>query len=276
MAPAPSDRRLTPFSGRRALALLRGQVDAEFTEGEAGSVLTPIADLLARPGGARDRQVLLGEPLTVIDRRDGHAFVQMGKDGYCGWLVQDALGPAFSPTHWIAARATHLYPEPRVQAHEIAALPFGARLEVTEDDGKWARIAQGWLPSAHLRRWGDWFHDPVTVAELFAGTPYLWGGNSGAGLDCSGLVQAAFAGCGRFCPGDSDLQAGLGAGVPEGAPLRRGDLIFWKGHVALVAEPDLILHANGHSMDTRFEGLTTASARIAAQGGGPVTARRRV
>ena len=269
------DRRLTPFSGRRALESLRGQVQAEFTAGEAGAVATPLADLLAQPDGARDRQVVLGEPLTVIDRRDGHAFVQMGKDGYCGWLADAAIGPAITPTHWVAARATHLYPEPRVQAREIAAIPFGAQVDVLDDTGKWARIAQGWLPSMHLRRRGDWFHDPVTVAELFTGTPYLWGGNSGAGLDCSGLVQAAFTGCGRFCPGDSDLQATLGAEVPEDAPLRRGDLIFWKGHVALVAESDLILHANGHSMDTRFEGLTTAIARIAAQGGGSVTARRR-
>lgn len=270
------DRRLTPFSGRYALESLRGLVEAEFVAGDPGAVALPLADLEAAPGGARDRQVLLGEPLVVIERRGDHAFVQMGKDGYCGWLAAGTIGPAVAPTHWVAAAGTHLYPEPRVQARAAAALPFGARLDVQDQDAKWARVSGGFVPAMHLRRMGDWFHDPVAVAEQFLSTPYLWGGNSRDGIDCSGLVQAALTGCGRFCPGDSDLQAVLGTELAAGAPLHRGDLIFWKGHVALVAEPDLILHANGHSMDVRFEGLTTAMARIAGAGGGPVTARRRV
>lgn len=276
MAPVTLDRRLTPFSGRFALESLRGQVEAEFVVGEPGAVAVPLADLEASQGGARDRQVLFGEPLVVVERRGDHAFVQMGKDDYCGWLAAGAVGPAVEATHWVAAAGTHLYPEPRVQARAVAALPFGARLAVEEAGEKWACVAGGYVPAMHLRRMGDWFHDPVSVAGQFVGTPYLWGGNSRDGIDCSGLVQAAFAGCGRVCPGDSDLQAALGVDVPDGAPLRRGDLVFWKGHVALVAEPDLILHANGHSMDVRFEGLAAAIARIAAQGGGPVTARRRV
>ncbi len=270
------DRRLTPFSGRFALETLRGQVEADFVAGEVGAVAQPLADLEAAPGGARDRQVMLGEPLVVVERRGAHVFVQMGKDGYCGWLAAAAVGSEVAATHWVAAAGTHLYPEPRVQARAVAALPFGARLAVVEVDAKWARVAGGFLPAMHLRRMGDWFHDPVAVAEQFLGTPYLWGGNSRDGIDCSGLVQAALTGCGRFCPGDSDLQAALGVEVAQGATLCRGDLVFWKGHVALVAEPDLILHANGHSMDVRHEGLGAAIARIAAQGGGPVTARRRI
>lgn len=269
------DRRLTPFSGHAALASLRGQVAAAvWTEGEAGAVAVPLADLLARPGGARDRQVVRGEALLVIDRQDGQAFVRMDKDGYCGWLAEGAVGPAFTATHRVAAPATHLYPEPRVQARELCALPFGACLRVTEQDAKWARVEGGFVPAMHLRAVDDPFADPVAVAQMFLGTPYLWGGNSRDGIDCSGLVQAALLACGIPCPGDSDLQAALGTEA-EGLP-ERGDLVFWKGHVALVAGPDLIIHANGHSMDVRHEGLADAIARITAQGGGPVTARRRV
>lgn len=272
------DRRLTPFSGRVALEVLRGQVAAEvFVAGEPGAVAVPLADLCATPGGARDRQVVLGAPLVVVERAGGQAFVQMAADGYCGWLASAEVGPAVAVTHWVAAaRGVHLYPEPRVQARELAALPFGARVEVLESDGKWARLAGGFVPARHLRALGDWCADPVAVAEGFLGTPYLWGGNSGAGLDCSGLVQAGFWACGRDCPGDSDMQARLGVEVPEGEALRRGDLIFWKGHVALVMDGARILHANGHSMDVAVEGLAEAVARIAAQGGGPVTVRRRV
>jgi len=272
------DRRVTPFSGRVALEALRGQVAAEvFVPGDAGAVAVPLADLCATPGGARDRQVVLGAALVVVERRRDHAFVQMAADGYCGWLEAGAVGPAVAVTHWVAAaRGVHLYPEPRVQAREVAALPFGARVQVLEDVGAWARVAGGYVPARHLRRMGDWCADPVAVAEGFLGTPYLWGGNSGAGLDCSGLVQAAMLACGRDCPGDSDMQARMGMAVPEGEALRRGDLVFWKGHVALVMDGGRIIHANGHSMDVAVEGLADAVARIAGQGGGPVTARRRV
>lgn len=271
------DRRVTAFSGRLALEALRGQVAAEgFVAGEAGAVAVALADLCAEPGGARDRQVALGEPLVVVERRAGHAFVQMGKDGYCGWLEATAVGPAVAATHWVAVRGTHLYPEPRVQARERAALPFGARLAVTGGDARWAAVAGGYVPAMHLRGMGDMFADPVAVAELFLGAPYLWGGNSAEGIDCSGLVQAAHLACGRTCPGDSDMQAGIGTALEGDAVLRRGDLVFWKGHVAMMVDEARIIHANGHSMDVRIEGLETAMARIAAQGGGGVTARRRV
>ena len=270
------DRRLTPFSGRIALAALRGEIAAEaFTEGEAAAIATPLADLLTQPGGARDRQLLMGDAVTVIDRRDGHAFVQAEKDGYCGWLAEAALGPPITPSHWVAARASHLYIAPKVQAPDIAALPFGARLTVTATSGSFAQVTGGFVPLAHLRAMGDRPTDPVGVAESFLGAPYLWGGNSAAGLDCSGLVQSAFLACGLPCPGDSDLQQSVGQPLPKSAPHRRGDLIFWKGHVALVSDPQTLIHANGHSMTVTYEPITACIQRIESQGGGPVTARRR-
>ena len=268
------DRRLTPFSGRVAHASLRGEIEAPFTEGEPAQVAVPLADLLATPGGARDRQVLLGDAVLVIDRRDGHAFIRAAKDGYCGWLAQTALGPAAPVTHAVIAPATHLYPEPRVQARETAALSFGARLHVIGEDRNFLETTMGWVPAPHLAPIRQAFSDPVAVAAMFLGTPYLWGGNSRAGIDCSGLAQTALLACGIPCPGDSDLQQAIGAEVAE-ADLRRGDLMFWKGHVALVADERTILHATGHAMAVVTEGLAEATARILAQGGGPVIARRR-
>lgn len=270
------DRRSTPFSGRFALPSLRGWVEATFTEGEPASVRQPLADLLAYPGGARDRQLVLGDAVTVIDLQDGHAFVQATKDGYCGWLEAAAIGPALQPTHWVSARSSHLYTAPRVQAPESATLPFAARLTVLGSQGSFAQTPFGHVPLAHLRPLDDRPADPVGVAEGFLGAPYLWGGNSAAGLDCSGLVQAALLACGLPCPGDSDQQQSLGRPLGYNAPLQRGDLLFWKGHVAWVADKRRILHANGHTMSVAFEPIATAIARILAQDGGPVTARRRV
>ncbi len=267
-----TDRRVTPSSGRVAHASLRGVVDAQaFTDGDPLRVTAALTDLCAAPGGARDRQLLTGDAFLVIDRRDGWAFGRADRGGSCGWVAEGDVGPALPPTHWVAALATHLYPEPRVQARAGDGLSLGAKVRVTAQAGAWAETPGGFVPARHLRRLGSWEADPVPVAERFVGTPYLWGGNSRLGLDCSGLVQAAWLACGRDCPADSDQQAALGRVVDDA---RRGDLVFWPGHVAIVTGPDRIVHANGHAMAVAPEGLAAAAARIAAAGGGPAQIRR--
>lgn len=269
------DRRTTPFSGRIAHISLKGQIDAQLTVGEQVSVAPALADLLANPGGKIDRQVVHGEALTLIDRQDGHAYVMAAKDGYCGWLKDGAIGPAFTASHKICTPATHLYPEPSAKSPAIISLYLGARVEVTGTTGKWGETSQGYIPATHLCPLTQYAEDPVAVAEMFLHTPYFWGGNSAAGIDCSGLAQAALLAAGIPCPGDSDLQRAIGTEIPEEAPLQRGDLIFWKGHVALMTGPDQIIHANGGTMSVAYEDLQTALDRIAAQGEGGLIARRR-
>lgn len=268
------DRRLTPFSGRVAHVSLRGRVDAPLTAGEPARIAAALADLREAPGGARQRQLLHGAAVTVIDRQGDHAFVVAEDDGYCGWLRAADAGPAGAVTHRVCTPATHLYPAPRVQAEAIMLLYLTALVEVKADDGAWAETPAGFVPACHLAPLDSPVADPVSVAEALLHAPYLWGGNSVAGVDCSGLVQLSFRACGRELPGDSDLQRAAGHEVAPGDE-RRGDLIFWKGHVALVAGPDRILHANAQAMAVAFEGLAEAVARIRAAGGGEVLARRR-
>lgn len=270
------DRRLTPATDRMAHRSLIGRIEGRaFTEGEASSVTLPLVDLLATPGGARDRQLWLGDGFTVIDRRADHAFGFAHKDGYCGWLPEAALGPPILATHWVAATGSHLYDGPRVQTRDIAALPMGARLSVTGATDTFAETPLGFVPAVHLRPIGQWHDDPVMVAGMFLGSPYLWGGNSRAGLDCSGLVQVAHLACGRACPADSDLQQSVGDALMPTVPLQRGDLLFWQGHVAMVVDEHRLIHANAHSMTVAHEPTDACMARIAVQGGGPVIARRR-
>jgi cell wall-associated NlpC family hydrolase len=271
-----TDRRLTPANARAALDSLRGAVEApRYVTGEAARVSVPLVDLNRAPDGPRDRQLLLGDGVTVIDRHQGWAFVQARKDGYCGYVPETALGAAQVPTHRVIAPATHLYPVPKVQTRELCALSFGSLLAVTGTAERFAETTDGFVPHQHLRALADPLDDPVAAATLFLGTPYLWGGNSRAGIDCSGLVQAALLACGKDCPGDSDLQAQfVGRALRPDDALLPGDLIFWAGHVAMVADAERIIHATGHRMAVVFEDTEAAVARIAAAGQ-PVLARRR-
>ncbi len=240
-------------------------------------IRVPLADLLATPDGARHRQLLLGEAVTVHHEENGWCRVSALRDGYCGYLPQSALALLPEPTCRVTARATHLYPAPDFKRREILSLSHGSLLCVTGRTGCFAETPQGFAPAVHLSPIDDIAPDPVAVAELFLGTPYLWGGNSSFGIDCSGLVQMACLASGIACPGDSNKQAAeLGEPLPPDAPLRRGDLLFWAGHVAWVSGPDQLLHANACHMAVVHEPLSAAIARIEAQGNGPVTARKRL
>jgi len=272
-----SDRRLLAFSGRVALEALRGQVAAEaFVTGEPARIGAPLADLSLDPGGARERQWLHGADVTVIERRGGFAFAQAALDAACGWVAEAALAAPVPATHVVASRGTHLYREASIKRGEIGALSLGARVAVLGIEGALARTPEGFVPSAHLAPVADLDPDPVAVAERLLGTPYLWGGNSSAGIDCSGLVQLAFTRAGIACPADSDQQRGcFGAFLPEAEPTRRGDLFFWAGHVALAVDGETLIHANGHSMSVTLEPIGACLARIAASEGSRYYGRKR-
>ena len=273
------DRRLTPANDCVAHESLRELVPARrYTSGVWRQLRVPLADLRLDPEGVRARQLLMGEAFLMLERRGGRVFGQAARDGHVGWLAAEALGEPDAPTHWVSAPATHLYAAPEIRAPTLAGLSLGARLHVEGQEGEMARTARGaFVPGMHLRRIGDWARDPVAVAESLIGTPYLWGGNSRGGLDCSALVQMALLACGRPCPPDSDLQqAGLGRALAPEEELRRGDLVFWRGHVGWMADGADLLHANAHHMAVVREPLAGAAVRIAEGGGGAILARRRI
>lgn len=274
MTVAAPDRRFHRAARGVAHDSLRGLAGHEFTPGTWHRLAAPLTDLCATPGGARDRQWPLGTRVCAIVAEGAWAFGFDADDGYCGWVPAAALGPDGPVTHRIAAPASHLYADPDLKSCAPAALPVLTRVQVTGVQGNFAQTALGWVPLPHLRPLDQPLTDPVGFARTLIGAPYLWGGNSAAGIDCSGLVQAAFRACARPCPADSDLQRRMpGADVAEGAEVR-GDLIFWRGHVALVSAPGVILHANAHHMAVAEEPLAQAQARIAARGD-PVLRRLR-
>lgn len=277
------DPRLTPARPDLAAKYLEGKVAASrYVEGEAFEVCEPIAPLRRAP--ARDAelmtQALRGERVTIYDRNgEGWAWGQLQDDGYVGWLPDSALAkPAATPTHKVTALSTLAFPGPSIKLPPECSLPMGARVFVARDEGTFAVVSDGlYLPRQHLGPLDARAADFVAVAERFAGTPYLWGGKSSLGIDCSGLVQVALAAAGMPSPRDSDMQqASLGQTIDpvETSKLRRGDLLFWKGHVAIARDAETIVHANAHHMATVIESRIEAIARIKAAGSGLLAIKR--
>jgi cell wall-associated NlpC family hydrolase len=262
------DRRLTPARPDVAAAHLKGEVEAlRFVEGERRRVAVGHVGIRHAPGpdAMLETEALHGEEIVVYDELEGWSWGQLQADGYVGYLPSAALtaelGPG--PTHRVSALRTLLFPQPSIKVPPIDALSMNAAVGVVAEEGAFVALDGGaYAIAAHLKPLGAYEADPVAVAERFVGAPYLWGGRTSLGLDCSALVQMALAACGVASPRDSDMQeAALGAPVALGEA-RRGDLIFWKGHVAFVRDADTILHANAHAMAVSVEGLQDAIARI--------------
>jgi cell wall-associated NlpC family hydrolase len=278
------DPRLTPARPEVAAAYLEGKVKAaRFVAGETFEVAEPIAPLREQPAtnALLSTQALKGERVTVYDRNgEGWAWGQLTSDGYVGWLPDRALAkPASEPTHQITAIRTFAFPGPSIKLPPIETLVMGSLMSVLRDEGSFAVTREGWyLPRPHLGGRGPHERDFVAVAERFIGTPYLWGGKSSLGIDCSGLVQVSLQAAGIGCPRDSDMQRdGLGhsLALAEAAQLQRGDLLFWSGHVAIARDSGTIVHANAHHMATAIETTREAIARI-KQAGSELLAIRRI
>ncbi|MFB2552598.1 C40 family peptidase [Ensifer soli] len=278
------DRRLNAFRPDLADRRLEGQVAAaRFTEGRPACIVLPVAPLRPRPepGAGIDTELLLGETVRLLDAADGWAWVVADGDGYVGYLPAKAVAEkAGTTTHIVTAPRTYRYAGPDLKRGHLHALSMGSRLSVTgeaETRGTaYLLLADGSaVVAGHCRRLDDApAPDYVAVAARLLETPYLWGGRSAFGIDCSGLVQLSMLMAGRAAPRDSDMQAsGLGTPVARD-DLRRGDLVFWKGHVGIMEDEETLLHANGATMTVARERLDAAIARIAALYGDPTGCRR--
>jgi cell wall-associated NlpC family hydrolase len=275
------DRRLTPARPDLAAAFLKGRVIADrYVEGAMMEVKEGVVDMRRepRPDAAVDTQVLYGERVTVYDEEEGWAWAQLSRDGYVGWIAANTLWSELSePTHRVCVPRTFVYPAASIKQPPLLALPLSAEVSIVEErDSFLVTRDRGFIWRAHLAPLDAPAKDFVAVAETLIGAPYLWGGKSVAGVDCSGLVQISLAAAGREAPRDSDMQeTTLGTPVEIGAPLQRGDLVFWKGHVGVMRDSETLLHANGTHMLVSSEPLALVRARNLEAGAGDVTSMRR-
>ena len=278
------DPRITPARADVAAKFLEGKVAAQrYVEGRVMEVVAPQAPLHREPrhDATLLTEALKGERVAVYDMdAEGWAWGQLAADNYVGWLPLGALALAgAAPTHKVAVPRTLAFPGKLIKLPPIEALPFGAKLVIVRTRDRMAMTQSGaHVPAAHLKPVGEYDSDFVAVAERFLGVPYLWGGKTALGLDCSGLVQIALSACGLSCPRDSDMQeAAFGTLVqerPDDLGVERGDLVFWQGHVAIVRDDATLLHANAYHMAVAIEPIAEAIDRIGAAGSEITSVRR--
>jgi cell wall-associated NlpC family hydrolase len=297
MTTRPLDPRRHAYREDLASETLKDRIEApRYAAGERRIVRAAHVSLRKRPDGSAgfETEILFGEAVTVFDVADGWAWVQAERDGYVGYLAADALditgGGGVAPTHVVRAVGTFVYPEPNIKTPPALHMSLNSRLTVLETRETFAALATGGFVIAHhIAPCDQPALDFVAIAERLEGTPYLWGGRTRLGLDCSGLVQLAMHAAGFECPRDTDMQRDdVGVDIPVPPPLaapksehadvdglQRGDLVFWQGHVGIMTDSHMLLHANGHHMATIVEPVIDAAVRIQRKEAKPVIAIRR-
>ncbi len=255
------DPRRHAYRADLADAKLRGLIEAErYVQGETRQVIAPALPLRREPrfDSILDTEALHGETVTLYAEGEGWAWVQIDRDSYVGYMPSEGLSAAIvAPTHRIAALRSYVYPEPDGKSPPLALLSLNALVTAKAEEGRFLALeGGGYVVARHTLPAGETVDDPVAMAEAFVGTPYLWGGRTSIGLDCSGLVQLAVEAAGHRAPRDADMQAAeLGEPIEwrEGMELRRGDLVFWEGHVGIMTSANDLIHANAHHMAVEIE-----------------------
>ncbi|WP_022697541.1 C40 family peptidase [Euryhalocaulis caribicus] len=269
------DPRVTPFRADLAAAFLKGKVEAaRYAEPVRKACRIPAAPIVKAPDGeaAMDDQLLFGERFDVYEEKDGWAWGQAAGDAYVGYVRSGHLGEAgAAPDRRITALRTYAFSRPDIKSRPDRLLSLNAKIAVAEEEGRFVRDAEaGWIIAAHAGALDETVSDHAAVAEQFLGAPYLWGGKESLGLDCSGLVQMSLEAAGVAAPRDTDMQeVALGRDVETDealSGLKRGDLVFWPGHVGIMLDETRLIHANAHHMMTAIEPLREAVDRIGAKG----------
>lgn len=277
------DKRITPARADLAASHLRGKVEAlHYVDGAIMQVIDPSVPLRAvpTPEAPLDTEALHGEAVTVYEENEeGWSWGQLMRDGYVGWLPSNALSKTVEQaTHRIGALRTFVFPKADIKSPPVASLSFGSVCSVKREEENFVVTQRGgFIPKRHVVPLDFREADAVAVASRFLGTPYLWGGKTSGGIDCSGLVQISLQSAGYDCPRDSDMQQKIGTSIPFSGNLKalsRGDLIFWKGHVGFYTGEGKLLHANAFHMAVAEEPLAEAIARIAGSGSEILDIRR--
>ncbi len=276
------DKRTTPIRGDLADIKLAGKLFApHYAIPMIRSCHAPSAQMFeaADASSTATSELVYGEQFAVLDVAGNWAWGYGLHDDYLGYVALDALGAVIDASHVVTSVGAIIFEAPQIRTPVVRRLPMGAKLRCTalSECGAFYATDEGFVPISHVTKIGEVAGTPADIAEHLVGTPYLWGGRSGDALDCSGLVQLTFGLVGIMAPRDSDMQmAAMGVGIFEGDALRRNDLIFFPGHVGIMADADTLIHANFKAIQVKIEPLIDVAARFSSDPKGPILARKRV
>ena len=264
---------------------LKARVRAErYAPIKSKVVSTGIVDVKKTPNNSAPllTQAFFGEEVSMLDEANGWAFCQLNSDGYVGFLKSEHLSThGLQPSHSVAVPLSHVYPKPDVRAPIGMAIPFGAQVTISEgvEEKRFSEVrGLGWIYKRHLKPLGSLNADYLQTAAMFLHAPYVWGGKTALGLDCSALVQLALNYAGKDCPRDTDQQLEM-LGRSVGANIsacEKGDLVFFPGHVGFMLDKMRLLHANATYMRVTLDKLESVVSRLSMVHDNPVVDIRRL
>ncbi len=209
-------------------------------------------------------QLLFGEYFRVFDVNDGVAWGQSLRDNYVGYTsIQNLRKRKIISNYKVQSLRTFIYGGPSIKVDPLNYLSFNSLVNVTKKKRNFSFIPSvGWCISKDLSKINNIKFSLYDISLQYLQTPYLWGGRDSMGLDCSGLIQNLYQMIGINLPRDTDLQAAYFSKYVDESKIKLGDLIFWRGHVAMVLDKKNIIHANAYHMKTQIEPLKSAKKRI--------------